>query len=101
MIPGWLQWYREQDAARIARLGRGILPPAVQQELAGQGDSVLAERTITFLRTWFSRVNSPVSLAELNIPAGDIPENALGLARVWRLNEYSQEIIEDILRRCA
>ncbi|MCI5221072.1 MAG: iron-containing alcohol dehydrogenase, partial [Candidatus Electrothrix sp. LOE2] len=97
-------WYQEQDAARIARLGRAILPPAEQQESAGQGDTVLAEQTVTFLRTWFSRVHSPVSLTELNIPAEDIPqiaENALGLAKVWRLNQYSQEIIEDILRRCA
>lgn len=104
VMPGWLQWYKEQDAARIARLGRGILPPAEQQDLAGQGDTVLAEQTITFLRTWFSKVNSPVSLAELDIPAEDIPriaENALGLAKVWHLNQYTQEIIEDILQRCA
>ncbi|MCI5159846.1 MAG: iron-containing alcohol dehydrogenase, partial [Candidatus Electrothrix sp. AUS1_2] len=104
VIPGWLQWYSGQDAARIARLGRGILPPAEQQEPVEQDDTVMAERTVAFLRTWFSRVNSPVSLAELDIPATDIPriaENALGLAKVWRLNRYTQEIIEDILRLCA
>ncbi|MCI5139778.1 MAG: iron-containing alcohol dehydrogenase, partial [Candidatus Electrothrix sp. AR1] len=104
VMPGWLQWYLEQDAARIARLGRGILPSAEQQELAGQGDTVIAERTIVFLRSWFSKVHSPVSLKELNIPVEDIPriaENALGLAKVWRLNQYSQEVIGDILHRCA
>ncbi|CAK8721124.1 Alcohol dehydrogenase iron-type/glycerol dehydrogenase GldA domain-containing protein [Candidatus Electrothrix aarhusensis] len=104
VMPGWLQWYLEQDAARIARLGRGILPPAEQQELAGEGDTVIAEQTIAFLRSWFSKVHSPVTLAELNIPAEDIPciaENALGLAKVWRLNQYNQEVIEDILQRCA
>jgi alcohol dehydrogenase YqhD (iron-dependent ADH family) len=101
---GWLQWYLEQDAARLARLGRGILPSTEQQEQAGESDTVIAERTIAFLRTWFSKVSSPVSLAELNIPAKDIPriaENALGLAKVWRLNQYSQEVIENILQRCA
>lgn len=84
--------------------GRGILPSAQQQELAGEGDAVIAERTIAFLRSWFSTVNSPVSLAELDIPAEDVPriaENALGLAKVWRLNQYSQEVIEEILQRCA
>jgi hypothetical protein len=43
-------------------------------------------------------------LKELNIPVEDIPriaENALGLAKVWRLNQYSQEVIEDILQCCA
>ncbi|WP_339137482.1 MAG: iron-containing alcohol dehydrogenase [Candidatus Electrothrix sp. GW3-4] len=106
VMPGWLQWYLEQNAApaRITQLGRGILPPAEQQELAGESDTVIAERTIAFLRTWFSKVKSPVSLAELDIPAGDIPriaENALGLAKVWRLKQYTQEVVEDILQRCA
>ncbi|MGB5686301.1 MAG: iron-containing alcohol dehydrogenase, partial [Candidatus Electrothrix sp.] len=107
-MPGWLQWYLKQDAApaRIARLGRSILPPADLQKLAGEGDadSAIAERTIAFLRSWFSKVHSPVTLAELNIPAEDIPciaENALGLAKVWRLKQYSQEVIEEILQRCA
>ncbi|MCI5151136.1 MAG: iron-containing alcohol dehydrogenase [Candidatus Electrothrix sp. MAN1_4] len=107
VMPGWLQWYLNQNAARIARiarLGRGILPANEYQELAGQGDTIIAEQTIAFLRSWFSRVNSPVSLAELGIPVEDIPqiaENALGLAKVWRLKEYSQNIIEDILLGCG
>jgi alcohol dehydrogenase YqhD (iron-dependent ADH family) len=104
VMPGWLQWYLEQDAEHIARLGRGILPSAEQQALAGQRDRIIAEHTIAFLRTWFSKVESPVSLTELDIPAKDISriaENALGLAKVWRLNQYSQEIIEDILRGCC
>jgi alcohol dehydrogenase YqhD (iron-dependent ADH family) len=104
VMPGWLQWYLEQDAARIARLGRGVLPADEQQKLAGEGDAVIAERTIAFLRNWFSKVQSPVTLAELDIPTEDIPriaQNALGLAKVWRLNQYTQEVVEDILQRCV
>lgn len=104
VMPGWLQWYLKQDAARIARLGRGILPPAQQQEMANQEDIVIAERTVSFLRDWFRKVDSPISLAELDSPSRDIPriaENAMRLAKVWRLNEYSESIIEDILRQCA
>ncbi len=103
VMPGWLQWYLEQDVGRIARLGQGILPDNERQQLTGQGDRVVAEQTITFLRSWFSKVHSPVTLTELDISAGDIPriaENALGLAKVWRLNQYSQAIIEEILRGC-
>ncbi len=103
VIPGWLQWYQKQDAARIARLGRNILPPAEQQKLEGENDAVIAERTIAFLRNWFIQINSPVTLAELDIPAADIPkiaENALALARVWRLNQYTQPVIEEILNLC-
>ena len=103
VMPGWLQWYLNQNVGRIARLGQGILPDNERKKMSGQGERALAEQTIGFLRTWFSKVKSPVSLTELDIPAKDIPgiaENALGLARVWRLNQYSRPIIEEILRGC-
>lgn len=104
VMPGWLQWYKEQDAARIAQLGRVLLPSDALQEVQGQGDLALVECTIDLLRTWFSKVNSPVTLAELDIPTEDIPriaDNALGLAKVWRLDQYTSEIIMDILQRCV
>ncbi len=106
VMPGWLQWYKEQDAARIAQLGRALLPLDTLEEIQGpqRKDLALAERTIDFLRAWFSKVNSPVTLAELDIPTEDIPriaDNALGLAKVWRLDQYTPEIIRDILQRCV
>lgn len=100
VIPGWLTWFRGQDEARIARLGRNIFPPEGMQPYT---DGQIAERTITIFRNWFSAFESPVTLEELDIPIEDIPkiaENALGLARVWRLNDYTQEIIEEILYLC-
>jgi hypothetical protein len=106
VMPGWLQWYKEQDAARIVQLGRALLPLDTLEEIQGpqRNDLALAERTIDFLRAWFSKVNSPVTLAELDIPTEDIPriaDNALGLAKVWRLDQYTPEIIRDILQRCV
>ena len=100
VIPGWLSWYRQYDEARIAQLGRNIFPPS---DLQPYPDAQIAERTITIFRNWFGKVDSPVSLEELGIPATDIPkiaENALALARLWRLNEYSQQTIEEILYLC-
>jgi alcohol dehydrogenase YqhD (iron-dependent ADH family) len=97
VVPGWLRWRQQQDEARIAGLGRSIFA------LTGRGDSETANQTIIALRNWFISVRSPVSLAELDIPASHIPkiaENAVALARVWRLNDYSQETIEDILTLC-
>ncbi|XOF34695.1 MAG: iron-containing alcohol dehydrogenase [Candidatus Electrothrix sp. YB6] len=103
VIPGWLRWQQRQDPTRIARLGRGILPIVDRHESASADNTEVAERTIGFLRDWFIRVNSPVFLEELNIPTADIPkiaENALALARVWRLHQYSQETIEEVLHLC-
>jgi alcohol dehydrogenase YqhD (iron-dependent ADH family) len=100
IMPGWLAWYRGHDEARIALLGRRIFPPS---DLQPYTDAQIAERTITILKNWFGRIDSPVSLEELAVPATDIPmiaENALALAKVWRLNDYSQETIEEILYLC-
>jgi len=100
VIPGWLNWSRRHNEARIALLGRQIFPPS---DLQPYTDAQIAERTITIFKNWFGKVDSPVSLEELGIPATDIPkiaENALALARVWRLNEYTQQTIEEILHLC-
>ena len=100
VIPGWLNWYRRHDEARIALLGRQIFPSS---DLQPYTDTQIAEQTITIFKNWFGKVDSPVSLKELDIPATDIPkiaENALTLARIWRLSEYSQQTIEEILHLC-
>jgi alcohol dehydrogenase YqhD (iron-dependent ADH family) len=100
VIPGWLEWYRDHDEARIAQLGRQIFPPP---DLQPYTDAEIAERTIIIFKNWFGRTESPVSLEELAIPVTDIPmiaKNALSLAKVWRLNDYSQETIEEILHIC-
>jgi len=100
IIPGWLNWYRRHDEARIALLGRRIFPPS---DLQPYTDAQIAERTITIFKNWFGKIDSPVSLEELGIPATDIPmiaKKSLALARVWRINDYSQETIEKILHLC-
>ncbi len=100
VIPGWLQWYRGFAEGRIAQLGRQIFPPS---DLQPYTDAQIAERTITILKNWFGKVDSPVTLEELEIPATDIPkiaDNAVALARIWRLKEYSRETIEEILHNC-
>jgi alcohol dehydrogenase YqhD (iron-dependent ADH family) len=100
VIPGWLSWFRSINEARIAQLGRAIFPPA---DLQPYSDAQIAERTVRIFKNWFGRVNCPVSLEEMDIPHQDIPaiaENALALAKVWRLNDYSRQTIEEILQRC-
>ena len=101
VIPGWLRWFARRDTARIARLARRVFPPT---DLALYTDEHMANRAITMLHNWFGRINSPTSLEEAEIPRQDIPAiaaNALKLARVWQLREYSQETIEEILELCG
>ncbi len=49
---------------------------------------------------YFHFIGAPVRLSEVNIDRSEIQkiaENAVGLARKWGLNSYTQEVIARIL----
>jgi alcohol dehydrogenase YqhD (iron-dependent ADH family) len=101
VIPAWLTWFGRSNPERVAQLGRNIFPGKLQQ--AGSTTDT-AMSTIDCFRTWFAAVGCPVSLAQAGIKEGDIPAiaaNALRLAKVWRLKDYNQNIIEKILQLCC
>ncbi len=101
ILPGWLTWYSQKKPARIAHLGRQIFP---KQNLQRYNDNETALKTITFLKNWFIRINGPVTLEEVGIPQQDIAsiaDNALALAKIWRLKQYSHQRIEQILDLCT
>jgi len=98
VIPGWLRWYAEKNPDRIIHLGSRIFRFDSQDN-----DEPTASKTIRKLENWFARVKSPIRLSELDIPVTQIPtiaENALGLAKFWRLNQYDKDTIEEILSLC-
>jgi len=67
-------------------------------------DMQKANDGILCLKAWFDKVKSPTSLAAINVPESDISkiaENAVGLAKIWRMPEYTAEKIEDILKLCV
>ncbi|GAB4338631.1 MAG: iron-containing alcohol dehydrogenase [Desulfobulbaceae bacterium] len=95
VIPGWLRWRAQKHPERITRLGGRLFGIAPSTEAAAA--------TIERLEQWFTEVGSPTRLSGLDIPAEDIPaiaDNALGLARFWRLDEYDHRTIEEILHLC-
>jgi alcohol dehydrogenase YqhD (iron-dependent ADH family) len=100
VIPGWLRWFFKTNESRIANLGRRVFPPT---DLACYSDKQMAQRAITMLHNWFGKIGSPTSLEEADIPNAEIPKiaaNALTLAKVWRLGDYNQQTIEEILHLC-
>jgi alcohol dehydrogenase YqhD (iron-dependent ADH family) len=95
VIPGWQRWRAKTDTGRLAQLGERVF---------GISGPDAAAETVACLEQWFAKVNSPVRLEQLGIPAKDIPAiaaNALKLARIWRLEPYTQAVIEEILYQCA
>ncbi len=97
VMPGWMSWMAENEPTRFAQFARRVL--RVEEE----NDHKAANRGISLLRDWFRKINSPVTLEELNISVSDIEgiaENATALARIWRLKEYNTQIISSILQKC-
>jgi hypothetical protein len=94
---GWLRAHREMYAERIASLGKRIFCLPEKEPLAA------ASQTITRLHAWLQSVEAPLTLSDLGIPADEISriaENTQGLARIWRLRDYTPERIDSILRQC-
>lgn len=97
VMPAWLAWNVEQSPDRFARFAERVFG------ITGGDRKDNARRGIALLLEWFKRVGCPTSLAEIGVAASEIPriaENALPQARLWRLRQYSQPVIEEILRRC-
>jgi hypothetical protein len=94
VLPAWMSWRAPQAAARFAQFGRRVF------NLTGT-DEEAAVTGIAALKKWFIGVGGPVTLDELKIPASAVPalaDNALALARLWRLRDYDAEKIAAILR---
>jgi alcohol dehydrogenase YqhD (iron-dependent ADH family) len=97
MLPGWMAWSAKNNPARFARLAREFFG------VAEADDAKAAAAGIAKLKGWFSSIKSPISLKAGGIPEGDIEkiaDNAVQLARTWKLKDYTKEVIVDVLNHC-
>jgi alcohol dehydrogenase YqhD (iron-dependent ADH family) len=95
---GWLHTHQQTTAKRIVPLGRRVFGVTEPDPLAA------AAQTIASLQQWLHSVQAPTTLADLRIPASDIPriaDHTRGLAKIWRLPEYTPERVAAILHRCC
>lgn len=97
IIPGWMRHQHQSTPARFAQFAERVFA------LRDGSLEERGERGIAALKRWFEKVKSPTSLADLKIAGEDIPqiaENAVALAKVWRMPDYDQNRIETILAGC-
>jgi alcohol dehydrogenase YqhD (iron-dependent ADH family) len=98
VIPGWMIYQAQRTPEKFAQFAEqvfGITSEPMEKRVA---------EGIQALLSWFIKVKSPTNLTALNISVQDIPkiaENAVGLAKVWQMKDYTQEKIEEILRLCV
>ncbi|MCK9294968.1 MAG: iron-containing alcohol dehydrogenase [Desulfobulbaceae bacterium] len=96
VMPAWMRHQARLRPGKFSQFGQRVF------NLTGS-DERCAMAGINRLEEWFVSVNSPTTLSQVGIAAADIPviaENALALARIWRLNEYGKEVIMEILTAC-
>ncbi|KAF0189005.1 MAG: Fe-dependent oxidoreductase alcohol [Desulfobulbaceae bacterium] len=97
IIPGWMRHQSEITPKRFAQFAERVFDcrnGSVEEQ---------AQMGINSLQKWFEKVHSPTSLQALHIPTQDIPriaENALALAKVWRMPDYDNGRIQAILAGC-
>ncbi|MBU0731218.1 MAG: iron-containing alcohol dehydrogenase [Proteobacteria bacterium] len=94
IMPAWMTYQMQNNPDKFAQFAERVfaVTKGDKNERAAAG--------INRLKNWFQEVNAPTDLSQLGIPEKEISKialNALGLAKIWRLSEYSQEMIEAIL----
>ncbi|MBU4236495.1 MAG: iron-containing alcohol dehydrogenase [Proteobacteria bacterium] len=97
IITGWMRHQSQDIPQRFAQFAERVF------DFRSGSTKERAQKGIDALEAWFQKINSPTSLAALNIPDQDIQqiaENAVALARVWRMPDYDSERIQTILARC-
>ena len=97
VIPGWMSYQAQQTPEKFSQFAErvfGITELLIEQKRT---------EGIQALLSWFKKIKTPTSLDELNIPSQDIPkiaENAVELAKIWGMPDYTEEKIEEILKLC-
>ncbi len=90
VMPAWMKWYQQHNAAQFERFAKHIF-----------GKST-AEEGIAALEKWFDSIGTPTRLSQLGIHQSDLPaviENVLGNARYFGIAEtYTPDVVQTILQ---
>lgn len=92
VIPAWMRFALTRYPDKLKQFAREVF------------DLETAEAGIDALEQWFKSIHSPTTLAEGNIPAGEIPsiaEDAIALGELWGITDYSHEDVVSILSSAA
>jgi alcohol dehydrogenase YqhD (iron-dependent ADH family) len=98
VIPGWMIYQAQRTPEKFAQFAERVfgITSGNMEKKATEG--------IQALLSWFVKVKAPTSLTALGVPVHDIPliaENAVALAKVWGMTDYTEEKIADVLKLCV
>lgn len=97
VIPAWMRYASALRPAKFAQFARRVF-----HFTSGGSDAEIAEKGRLALKTWFQKIGSPVSLADVNIPETEIrriAEHAQPLAQKWQIaHHHTADVVAGILR---
>lgn len=90
IMPAWMKWQKNN------------LPQRFEQFATNMFGLSSADAGIEALKNWYSKIGTPVTLAEGNIPETDIPmlvDKLEAIGKMWRAESlYTREMIETVLK---
>lgn len=99
IAPAWMKYRVKKSYEKLAQLAKNIF------EFKGPNKKAQAEAAIAAFESWMKRLGAPVRLSQVEIPQSDIDKiarNAFESSRLKGLdNEYSEEIIKEILLKAV
>lgn len=89
VMPAWMKWQKNNLPERFVQFAKNMF------------DVESADAGIEALKNWYSKIGTPVTLKEGNIPEEDIPvlvEKLLVVAKMWGAEAfYTKEMITTVL----
>ena len=89
VMPAWMKWQKNNLPERFVQFAKNMF------------DVESADAGIEALKNWYSKIGTPVTLKEGNIPEEDIPmlvEKLLAVAKMWGAEAlYTKEMITTVL----
>ncbi len=98
VIPGWMNYQSQRTPEKFAQFAERVFG------INSGGIEERAAEGIQALLSWFTKVKTPTSLSGLQVSVKDIPviaDNAVALAKIWGMKDYTEEKIEEILKLCV
>ena len=96
-ITGCMRYCARTTPYRISKLGKNVFG------IEAGSVTKSAHSTTDYLLQWFKQIAAPTCLEDIGAGKENIPyiaANALPQAKVWRMREFPEKVIEDILHCC-
>ena len=98
VIPGWMVFQTQRNPEKLAQFAQRVFG------ITSGNAEKKASKGIQALHSWFLKIKTPTNLADLNVSDEDIPmiaQNAVALAKIWGMKDYTEKKIEEILKLCV